>query len=130
MSNGTKKRILVIDDERDFCRIVKMNLELTNNFQVAFATEGKEGIRLAKETKPDLILCDMLMPGMSGAEVVGELKKENDTAAIPVVMLTAKADEAFMAQIGPLCGGDYAIKPIDIKALKAKIEAVLQRKGV
>ena len=130
MSNGTKKKILIIDDERDFCRIVKMNLELTNNFQVTFATEGKQGLSLAKETKPDLILCDMLMPGMNGSEVVEVLKKEQDTMAIPVVMLTAKGDEAFMAKVTLLCGGHYLIKPVDNKGLKAKIEEVLQQKRV
>ena len=61
-----KKRILIIDDEKDFCRLVKMNLELMGDFEVDIATNGKRGIFLAKKTKPDLVLLDILMPGMDG----------------------------------------------------------------
>ncbi len=128
MNDVNKKRILIIDDEEDFGKIVKMNLELTNAFQVAIAIEGMQGITLAKEIKPDLILCDMLMPGMNGPEVVALLQKDQETKAIPVVMLTAKGDEETMATITSLCGDKYLIKPVDANTVEKKIDEVLNRK--
>lgn len=124
-----KKRILIIDDEESFSRLVKRNLELTNDFEVDVAREGKEGIRLAKKIKPDLILLDILMPGMDGFSVLEKLKKGNDTITIPVVMLTAKGDEASKNKAAQLYDELYITKPIDAPELKAKIEKVLKRKG-
>lgn len=128
MNDAHKKRILIIDDEKDFGKIVKMNLELSNAFQVSIATEGMQGISLAKETKPDLILCDMLMPGMNGPEVVALLRKDQDTMAIPVVLLTAKGDEEAMATVTSLCGDNYLIKPVDANTIEKKIDEVLSNK--
>lgn len=124
----TKKRILIIDDEESFCRIVKMNLELTGDFEVDIATDGKKGIKKAKRAKPDLVLLDILMPGMDGFEVLERLKKDENTMAIPVVMLTAKGDEVSKMKAAQLYDEEYITKPIEAPDLKAKIEEVLKRR--
>jgi DNA-binding response OmpR family regulator len=72
----SKKRILIIDDEENFCKLVKMNLELDVDFTVETATEGKKGIELAKKFKPDIIILDIMMPKMSGFEVLEKIKKD------------------------------------------------------
>lgn len=123
-----KKRILIIDDEKDFCRLVKMNLELTGDFEVDIATNGKRGIFLAKKTKPDLILLDILMPGMDGFEILERLKKDETTMEIPVAVLTAKGNKASKIKASGLYEL-YITKPIGTNDLKTKIEEVL-KKGI
>lgn len=125
-----KKKILIIDDEKDFCRAVKMNLELTGNFEVNAALNGKMGIKLAKKLKPDLILLDIVMPGIDGFEVLKRLKEDNNTIAIPVVMLTAKGDDASKIKAAGLYGEEYITKAIEAPDLKVKIETVLKRRWV
>jgi DNA-binding response OmpR family regulator len=107
---------------------VKKNLELTDNFKVEIATRGKRGIKAAKKTKPDLILLDILMPGLDGFEVLEKLKKNQDTMTIPVVMLTAKGDETSRIKAMELYNEEYITKPIEASDLKTKIEKVLKRK--
>lgn len=125
----SKKRILIIDDEVDFSGLVKMNLELTDDFEVVIAANGKKGIKLAKRIKPDLILLDILMPGMDGFEVLEKLKKHEDSMMIPVIMLTAKGDEASKTRATQLYDELYITKPIEATDLRTKIEEVLERTG-
>lgn len=94
---------------------------------MATATNGKEGIKLAKKTKPDLILLDILMPGMDGFEVLERLKKDKETIAIPVVLLTAKGDEESKIKAMKLYGEQFITKPIEALELKTKIEEILGR---
>ena len=127
-----KKRILIIDDEEDFCRMVKKSLELITDFEIVIATNGKKGIKAAKEIKPDLILLDIVMPGINGLEVLKRLKGHKNTmeAAIPVVMLTSRDDEACKIKSAQLYDEEYITKPIEAPDLKAKIEEVFRRIGV
>jgi DNA-binding response OmpR family regulator len=125
-----KKKILIIDDEENFCRLVKMNLELIGDFQVDIATNGKKGVKLAKRIKPHLILLDILMPQMDGFEVLKELKKDRNAMSIPVVMLSARDDEAAKLKAAQLYDELYITKPIEVPDLKAKIEEVLKRRGI
>lgn len=125
-----RKRILLIDDEVDFGKLVKMNLELISNFRVDVATNGKQGISLAKKLKPDLILLDILMPGIDGLEVLKRLKEDKNTMAIPVVMLTAKGDEGSRIEAMRLYDEEYITKPIEAPELKTKIENVFKRRGI
>jgi len=122
-----KKRILIIDDELDFCRMIKMNLETKGDFNVDFATNSKKGVGLAKKLKPDLILLDIRMPNVDGFAVLKELKNSSQTMSIPVVMLTALADMDSQIQAAELYTEDYLTKPIDTQALKLKIDEVLRR---
>jgi two-component system alkaline phosphatase synthesis response regulator PhoP len=121
------KKILIIDDESEYCELVKQNLELRGDFHVITANSGKEGISTATREKPDLILLDILMPGMDGFEVLKRLKEAPKTASIPVIMLTALGTEAAKEKAIELCNEDYLVKPVSIAYLKATIEAVLTR---
>lgn len=122
------KKILIIDDEKDFGFFVKQNLELVGGYSVIVATSGKDGIAAALRYKPDLILLDVIMPQMSGFEVLQELKNGTATTMIPVIMLTAvDTDEAKEKALG-LYNEDYIVKPVAISELKAKIDAVLARR--
>jgi DNA-binding response OmpR family regulator len=122
------KKILIIDDEKDFGFFVKQNLELVGGYSVIVATSGKDGIAAALRYKPDLILLDVIMPQMSGFEVLQELKDGKATTMIPVVMLTAvDTDEAKEKALG-LYNEDYIVKPVAISDLKAKIDAVMARR--
>ncbi|MFA5337246.1 MAG: response regulator [Candidatus Omnitrophota bacterium] len=124
-----KVKILIIDDEENFCKLVKMNLELDKDFIVEIAIDGKKGIDLAKKFKPDAIILDIMMPKMSGFEVLGKLKKDSKTIAIPVIMLSAKEDIDFQFKAAQLYDELYLVKPIDAPTLKGKIEEVLRRRG-
>lgn len=123
------KKILMIDDEADLCKLVKMNLEAAGEFTVETVPDGREGIKLAKKIKPDLIILDVMMPGINGIETLGILKRDKDTIAIPVVMLSIKQDETTKFEAAQLYDEDYLSKPIDAPSLKAKIEQVLARRG-
>lgn len=86
-------KLLIIDDEADFCYFVRKNLMQSGMFDVVTATSGKHGIELANSEKPDIILLDLLMPGMSGDEVAAVLKRQAATANIPILYLTALATD-------------------------------------
>jgi DNA-binding response OmpR family regulator len=122
------RKILMIDDERDICFLVKQNMEMSGNYKVIIANNGKDGISTASREKPDLILLDIIMPGMSGFEVLEKLKSRPDTTSIPVVMLTAVGTEESKEKAMSLYNEDYLVKPVRTEALKSKIEEVLSRR--
>ncbi len=120
-----EKTILIIDDEEDFCYFVKKNLEAISNYEIITTTKGKKGIQIARKKKPDLILLDIMMPGIDGLEVLKRLKKNENTQNIPVIMLTAKdEDESKIRALGSFCD-DYIVKPVENVELKGKIHKVL-----
>jgi len=84
-----KKKILIIDDEENFCNLVKKNVEKTNEFEVYTATNGDDGIKLIKEIKPDLILLDIIMPGLDGGDVVSLIRGDESIKDTPIVFLTS-----------------------------------------
>jgi two-component system alkaline phosphatase synthesis response regulator PhoP len=88
-----KKRIVMIDDEENFCKLVKKNIEKTGEFEVHIATDGNSGITLVKEIKPDLILLDLMMPEMDGSDVISAIREDAGIKDTPVVFLTAMAKE-------------------------------------
>ena len=124
-----KKKILLIDDEKDFCFFVKNNLELTGEFKVVYATNPDKGIRLARQDPPDLILLDILMPRKDGFKVLDMLKKNSKTLSIPIIMLTAVGeDEAKIKAVAAYCE-NYITKPVGFDTLRTKIDAVFEMKG-
>ena len=123
LSGGIK--ILIIDDEEDFAFFTKHNLERIDNYQVITTTEGNDGIQKAKEYRPDLILLDIMMPGINGFEVLRRLKADKGLKSIPVVMLTGKDDEGSRAKAAGLRDDDYIVKPIEIEELRARIKKIL-----
>lgn len=128
--NHRKAKILMIDDEKDLCYFVKANLEMVGHYEVVTATTGKDGLRAAGWHKPDVILLDVMMPVMDGFEVLKKLKEDQKTESIPVVMLTAKADDESKMKAAGLFGDDYLIKPVEFKTLKGRIDGILASKGL
>jgi CheY-like chemotaxis protein len=125
-----KKRILIIDDERDLCRMVKFNLERTKQYEVLFATDGRSGIEIAGSKKPDLILLDIKMPGKSGGEIAEELLDDPSTRSIPIIFLTALVKKGEVAkQSGYISGRPFIAKPVTVKDLIERIEEELNVKG-
>lgn len=124
-----RKRILIIDDEEDFCSLVKTGLETRSDFEVSIATNGKEGIELARMIRPDLILLDVTMPEIDGFQVLEKLKKDKNTVSIPVVMLTARDDIEYKRKAAQLFNEGYLTKPVEFSVLKSMIENIFKRRG-
>lgn len=120
-----EKKILIIDDEEDFCYFAKKNLEAISNYAIIIANKGKKGIQIARKEKPDLILLDIMMPGIDGFEVLKRLKANEKTQNIPVIMLTAKDEDESKIKAAGLYCDDYIVKPVEKIVLKAKIHKVL-----
>jgi CheY-like chemotaxis protein len=121
-----KRKLLIIDDEEDFCYFVKLNLERTGKFQVSVASQARAGISLAKANQPDLILLDILMPDMDGSQVAEDLLLEPTTKNIPIVFLTALAQKKEVESAEGVIGGrTFIAKPVTPQELIARIETVL-----
>lgn len=114
---------MVIDDEPDFNFIVKHNLEKAG-YSVLTAFDGPTGFQLALQRQPDLVLLDVLMPRMGGIEVLQKLKKNPKTRSIPVMMLSAVADDETKAKALYLFVEDYVEKPADTELLTSRIEQI------
>jgi CheY-like chemotaxis protein len=113
-----KKKILVIDDEADFTKLIRLNLEQTGRFEVRTENRGAAALAAAKSFKPDLVLMDVLMPDLMGSEVAAQMKEDDETKDIPVVFLTAVVGKEEVVQRGGVIGGHlFVAKPVDIKQL-------------
>ncbi len=123
MGAGT---ILVIDDEKDLIELVRYNLE-KEGFDVIGAPDGKAGLEVAREHRPDLILLDLMMPGMDGLEVCRRLREDARTAGIPVILLTAKATEADRVVGLEMGADDYVTKPFSPRELVARVKVRARR---
>jgi len=119
------KTLLVVDDEERLRSLVKAYLE-QEGYHVALASDGDEALRVARQEKPDLIILDLMMPGMDGYEFLRRHKRERNT---PVIMLTAKVDEADTILGLELGADDYVPKPFSLRVLAARVRAVLRRAG-
>jgi len=122
-----KPIILIIDDEKDFCHFMRMNLESTNKYKIFISTNARSGIKTAIRKKPDLVLLDIMMPNISGFEVLQKLKENINTTSIPVIMLTALSDDESRAQAMSLYSQEYLVKPIEVDTLISKIDSILLR---
>ena len=122
------QKILVVEDHRDTRELLKYNLNAAG-FDVTTAEDGQSGLDLAAAFRPDIILLDLMMPGMDGLEVCRRLKGEADLARIPVIMLTAKGEEIDKIVGLALGADDYVVKPFSPRELVLRIKAVLRRYG-
>lgn len=120
------KRILVIEDERDILELIRYNLT-KNGYQVMAAIHGEEGLRLVRQNPPDLVVLDLMLPGMDGLDVCRSLKTDPQTAVIPVIMVTARGDEADIVAGLELGAHDYVCKPFSPRVLVARVRACLRR---
>jgi two-component system, OmpR family, alkaline phosphatase synthesis response regulator PhoP len=123
-----KDRILVVDDEEDLLELIRYNLS-KEGYRVTCAASGEAALREARANPPDLIVLDLLLPNVDGLEVCKLLKNDSRTKHVPIVMLTAKAEEADMVTGLELGADDYITKPFSPRVLTARIKAVLRRKN-
>jgi len=122
-----KQKILVVDDEEDILELLKFNLS-REGYQVLCAVSGEQALRLVRSENPDLIMLDLMLPGIDGLEVTRRLKNDPDTKNLPIVMLTAKGEEADIVTGLELGADDYITKPFSPRILIARIRAVLRRR--
>lgn len=121
-----QEKILIVEDEEDVQELIRYNLE-KNGFRCDIASDGLKGLEKAKKSNYDLILLDLMIPGVDGLEVCKQLKKNAETEAIPIVMLTAKGTEADIVTGLEMGADDYVTKPFSPRILIARLKAVLRR---
>ena len=123
---SSRARILVVEDEQDLQDLLRYNLS-REGFNVTVSGSGEEAIRIVQDGAPDLIVLDLMLPGMDGLEVCRTLKSDRATSMIPVVMLTAKGEEADVVVGLEMGADDYVTKPFSPRVLMARLKAVLRR---
>jgi two-component system, OmpR family, alkaline phosphatase synthesis response regulator PhoP len=123
----SKEKILVVDDEEDIMELVRYNLS-REGYKVLCAASGEEGLERARNENPDIIILDLMLPGIDGLDVARRLKADNATRTMPIVMLTAKGEESDIVTGLELGADDYITKPFSTKVLIARVKAVLRRK--
>jgi two-component system phosphate regulon response regulator PhoB len=119
-------RILVIEDETDIQQVLDYNLR-EKGHKVYIASSGEEGLKIAKEKRPDLVLLDLMLPGIPGTEVCKALKADAATKQTQVVMLTAKGEEIDRVVGFELGADDYVVKPFSVRELLLRVQAILRR---
>jgi len=127
MSDGRAEgaRVLIADDDADILALVAFRLE-RSGYEVLQATDGEEALRLAVEESPDLAVLDVMMPKMDGYEVTRRIRDNQATSSMPVILLTARAQQSDVDQ-GMLAGADdYVKKPFSPQELRARVQAVLE----
>ena len=120
--------VLVIDDEKDLLELVRYNLE-KEHLDVITASDGQSGLEIGLKHKPDLVLLDLMMPGMNGLEVCKQLRSDARTSRVPIIMLTAKAAETDKIVGLEMGADDYITKPFSVRELLARVRAILRRTG-
>lgn len=126
MSDRTPKKILIVEDEPDIAQLVKLYLE-KEGFRTNVAQSGTEALKLLKSERPDLVILDLMLPEIDGIEVCKRIRNAPDTALLPIIMLTAKAEESDTIVGLELGADDYVTKPFSPKALVARMKALLRR---
>lgn len=126
MSPAVSKKILIVEDEQDILQLVKLYLE-KEGFRTVTAATGSEGLKQVKQEKPDLIILDLMLPELDGLEVCKRLRSAPETAMLPIIMLTAKAEESDTVIGLELGADDYVTKPFSPKALMARVKALFRR---
>ncbi len=121
-----KENILIVDDEEDVLELVQFNLE-KDGYKTETAVSGEEALKKAKAKRPDLIILDLMLPGIDGLEVCKRLKSDSKTENIPVIMLTAKSEESDIVTGLELGAQDYITKPFSPKVLIARVRRILQK---
>ncbi len=125
MHNG-RKRVLVVDDEGDIVDLLTFNLE-KEGFAVTQAFDGESALKAIRTERPDLVILDLMLPGLSGLDVCRQVRRDRETENLPIIMLTAKGeplDRVVGLEIG---ADDYLTKPFNIRELTARVRAVLRR---
>lgn len=128
MSGKAPKKILIVEDEADIANLVKFYLE-KEGFLTNVAKSGSEALKLLKSEHPDLVILDLMLPEMDGIEICKKVRSAPGTTFIPILMLTAKAEESDIIVGLELGADDYVTKPFSPKALVARVKALFRRLG-
>ncbi|MFO7753839.1 MAG: response regulator transcription factor [Desulfobacteraceae bacterium] len=123
-----KEKILIVDDEEDILELVRYNLS-KEGYQTICASTGEEALKINSEQQPDLIVLDLMLPGIDGLEVTKNIRNSNGEKGTPIVMLTARGEEADIVTGLELGANDYISKPFSPRELIARIRAILRRRG-
>lgn len=119
-------KILVVDDEEHIQELLKFNLE-SSGYRVFCCGNGTDALKFARSEKPDLVLLDVMLPGIDGYDVCKEIRKDNSISNIPIIMITAKSEELDKILGLELGADDYLTKPFSLRELLARVKAVLRR---
>ena len=120
------QKILVVEDEPDIRKLVQYNLA-QDHFTVLEAEDGEQALKILKRDKPNLVILDLMLPGLSGLEVCRALRQHPETARLPILMLTAKAGEADKIIGLEMGADDYLAKPFSPREMVARVRALLRR---
>jgi phosphate regulon transcriptional regulator PhoB len=120
------KRVLLIEDDRDIVELVRYNLE-REGFQVASATDGAAGLAQIRKAPPDILLLDLMLPKLSGLDICKEIRRDTSLNRLPILMLTARGEEADRVVGLEMGADDYVTKPFSPRELGARVKALLRR---
>jgi two-component system phosphate regulon response regulator PhoB len=126
MANKSTPLILIIEDEPAQMELISYNLK-AQGFQITRADNGEDGLELIQDVLPDLIILDWMLPGVSGIEICRQIKKQKTTRKVPVIMLTARGEEADRVRGLDTGADDYVVKPYSINEMIARVRALLRR---
>ena len=121
-----RETVLVVEDEEDILEVIRYNLS-REGYRVSGVRDGEEGLRRIRKDNPNLVLLDLMLPGLDGLEICRRLKEDPVTRAIPLVMVTAKGEESDVVLGLGLGADDYIVKPFSPRELVARVKAVLRR---
>jgi len=119
-------RVLVIEDESDILLLLRYNLE-ADGYQVSVASTGEEAQLVLGEERPDLVILDWMLPGLSGIEICRQIRAKTETRSIPIIMLTARGEEGDRIRGLATGADDYVVKPFSVAELMARVKAILRR---
>jgi DNA-binding response OmpR family regulator len=126
MVDGMQHRVLVADDDRDIRELVTFKLGHAG-FTVEAVEDGVSALDRARDTRPDLVLLDVMIPGLSGLDVARQLRADSETARLPVILLTARTQESDVESGFAVGADDYVVKPFSPRELVSRVQAVLSR---
>ena len=119
-------KIAVIEDEADILEVIEYSLS-KEGFRVCTALDGEEGLDLVKKELPDLVVLDLMLPGLDGIEICRKLKSDSATRSISIIMVTAKGEESDIVLGLGIGADDYVVKPFSPRELTARVKSVLRR---
>src|SRR5215510_7189056 len=129
MSTGSNVRILVVEDETDIAQLIKHTLERSGDAKVDIVESGDAAVKAVQNSPPDLMILDLNLPALDGTEVCRLVRARPATAALPIIMLTARTSEADRVAGLDLGADDYVTKPFSLRELAARVRAVLRRRA-
>ncbi len=124
-----KKRLLLIEDEEDIRSMIKIQADISSQYKLLWEEDGLNGYRAVDRERPDLVILDLMLPGLNGLDVCRKMKQHPELKSIPIIILSAKNEEVDMMLGLELGADDYVAKPFSPKVLFSRIKAILRRGG-